>query len=256
MKKHPDLKRSVKSILAGSALSLALHAGTVSAQSMMLISSTVNDGGFESVTSTTGVPFTTTASATSAVPYWGLAGATVTDSGAQDQGAGGNTVQAGHSGSYYKFTDSPAFNLASTYRIKAGDQFTLTWFAQSTGATLSSQTVTLFSQSAANSGASYTYLPVSTLTTTTGKTGYGLTAGFTQYTLTYTAVAADAGNSIGITFGNGGSATSPTDTANTFVTADSFTLGVVSVPEPSTYAVICVGIGGFMLVRRRRQRAV
>lgn len=252
MKKYLYLQSGAKSILACAALGLALYAGPASAQTLTLISSTVNDGGFESVTSNTGVPFTTVASPTSAVPYWGLAGTTITDSGAQNQGAGGNTVQAGNSGSYYKFTDSPAFNLASTYVVKAGDKFTLTWYAYSSGVALSSQTVTMFSQSAANSGASYTYLPVATLVTTAGKTGYVLDINnFTQFTLTYTATAADAGNRVGITFQNSGAAGS-TDTQNTFVTADSFNLGVVSVPEPSTCAAICVGLGGLVLIRRRR----
>ena len=257
MKNHHHLARIVKSILACTALSLVLRAGNVSAQILTLISPTVNDGGFESVTSGTGVAFTPVASATSDVPYWGLAGGIITDSGAQNQGAGGNTVQAGVSGSYYKFTDSPAFNLASTYRINAGDQFTLTWYANSSGATLSSQTVTLFSQSAANSGASYSYNPVRTLTTTAGNTAYALNQlAFTQYTLTYTAVAADVGNSIGLTFGNGGSTTAPADTANTFVTADTFTLSVVPIPEPSTYAAVCAGLGALALMRRRQPRAV
>lgn len=242
MKTHTYLKRSTTSILACAALSCALYAGHASAQTSTLISPSVNNGGFESVTAKT--PFTTTASATTGVPYWGAAGTVITDSGAEP---GGGTVQAGAAGSYYKFTDSPAFNLASTYRIKTGDQFTLTWFARSSGATISSQTVTLFSQSAANSGATYTYNPVLTLATTSP----ALTAAFTQYTLTYTALATDAGNSIGLTFGNSG-APGSADTGNTFVTADSFTLNVTSVPEPSTWAVVCAGLGGLALMMRRR----
>ncbi len=252
MKKHHHLERVAKSILACAALGFVLHAGNVSAQILTLISPAVNDGGFESVTSGTGVPFTATASATSAVPYWGTTG-TVTDSGAQNQGAGGNTVQAGVSGSYYKFTDSPAFNLASTYQIKAGDRFTLSWYAFSSGATLSSQTVTLFSQATPAAGAGYTYSGT-TLITATGAAYTLSQTGFTQYTLLYTAVAGDVGKSIGLTFANGGSAAAPTDTGNTFVTADSFTLTVV--PEPSTYAVVCAGLGALVLIRRRRQGAV
>ena len=249
MKTHTPLKRSTKSILACAAVGIGLHAGKAPAQTLELISSTVNDGGFESVTVKT--PFTTTASATTGVPYWGATGPIV-DSGSEPNA---NDVQAGTSGSYYRAADSPAFNLASTYSIKAGDQFILTWFAQSSGATLSTQTVTLFSQAAPAAGASYTYNGT-TLATADGTTGttYALSqAGFTQYTLTYTAGAADVGKSIGLTFANSNSPTDPANFNNTFVTADTFDLSVVSVPEPrtSTYAVVCAGFGGLALLRRR-----
>ncbi len=264
MKKLNILPSGPRGLLACAALGFMAASGTSSGQT--LVSPTVQDGGFESITSGQFL-FASPASAAGNVPYWGatgfgynaagvlVAGATVTDSGAVNQGAGGNTVQEGTAGAFFKFTDSTVFNLVNSYVIKAGDQFTLTWYANTTGATLSTQVVTLFSQPT-ETGATYLYNPTATLATTAGKVGYALdpVVDFTAYSLTYTATSDDAGKSIGITFGNGGAGMGNADTANTFITADNFVLSVTSaVPEPSVLG-LGAGAGALLLARRRRRR--
>ena len=72
---------------------------------------------------------------------------------------------------------------------------------------------------------------------------YALTANngpFAQYTLTYTATAADAGKLIGLTYGSNGTA---------YIGADDFTL-TSAVPEPSTYVLLIVSLTSVILVRR------
>jgi PEP-CTERM motif len=176
-----------------------------------------------------------------------LRGANDTDSGAQ---VGGNCVYQGSNGSYYKEGEG-AFNLVTDYTIAAGDLFTLTYYTYNTfpGGSTIPQSVWLFSQ-ANPSGASYSYTPVATLATDSENLVNGNS--WTEYSLTYTATGAVAGNDIGVAIQNNSTGSSD------YTAADNFTLTVTpaAVPEPSTYALIGAGIVGFVLVRRFRHASV
>lgn len=220
------------------------------ASAATLIDVSTQNGGFNSITGKSN--FSTPTNSSNSIPYWGAtlvntsgtAVAAPNNSGAE---IGGNVVQEGTAGAFFQGGGaSTAFNLATSYTIQAGDQFTLTWWAYKTGAN-GQQSATLFSQSPATVAASWAYNPTATLATAAGATNplYALTgtaqANYTQYTLTYTATAADVGNYIGVTIGNSG-----TD----FIAVDNFNLSVV--PEPSSLAAIA-GLGGLLFIRRNRR---
>lgn len=234
-----------------------------------LISPTLNDGGFESITSKSN--FATVTSPTAVIPYWGAtgfnsAGAAVgapNDSGGEVDGNtvgafGNNSVtHSGTSGGFWQPSNqalaSTGFNLVTTNPIVAGNVYTLTWFGRSTGLG-GSQIVSLYSQATGTVGATYTYQPTATLISVNGATNaaYALGVGqsnFAAYSLTYTATAADAGNFIGLTYGNSGTA---------YIGGDDFTLTSTPAPapEPGTWALL--GLGGVVMavvVHRRRVNA-
>jgi hypothetical protein len=230
---------------AAAILACTFSGGIAFAQST-LIGSTMNNGDFESAIAGGKQDFTSTASSTSPVAYWGsLTGASDTDSGAQ---VGGNCVYQGSNGSYYKEGEG-AFNLVTDYTIAAGDLFSLTYYAYNTypnGSTIP-QSVWLFSQ-ANPSGAAYSYAPMATLATDAENLVNGNP--WTEYTLTYTATLADAGNDIGVAIQNNSTGSSD------YTAADDFTLTVTPVPEPSAYALIGAGLVGFVFVRRFRPASV
>ncbi len=252
---------SSKFLFACVALGLALTSKTASAQTLNLISPTVNDGGFESITGKSN--FVSSTSANANIPYWGAtlvnaAGATVVtppDSGAE-MGApsAGNDNRPTHTGNAGAFWQpggtSTAFNLVTSRAMVAGDVYNLSWFGRFTG-NGGAQVASLFSQLASTAtGATYTYQPSATLTTldTTDPNNF-LIGTFSQYFLTYTATADDAGKFIGLMYGNSGTA---------YIAADDFVLTVTpaAAPEPSTYALLFAGLGGVFVVRRLRRASV
>ena len=241
----------LKSLLAGAALSLA--SGAASAQTSTLISATVQDGGFESITAKSNFIFQN--SPTNAIPYWGATG--VTDAGAEQAAVAtvndNSATHSGTAGAFFQPNASTAFNLAVGRTIQLGDQYTLTWYGRLTGAT-GQQTLTLFTQSTANTQDTtlFSYIPTATVLTASGVTdpAYSLNQNraFNLYTVNYTATAADVGNYLGFTIGNSGTS---------FIGEDDFTLTVTAaVPEPSTYAYVIAGVAGLMLVRRLRRVTV
>ena len=255
-----------KSTIICAALGLGFAASQVSAQTLTLISPTVNDGGFESVTAAK-PDFVANTSANADIPYWGATDSTPsggiagdpTDSGVDTAtatvGAMGNNLvtHTGTRGSFYQPGQSSAFNLVTTSTITANTVYTLTWFGRTTG-TGGQQFVSLFSQatSTVTAGANYAYLPTATLISVDGSTNptYALSAAngnFAQYSLTYTSTAADAGQYIGLLYGNSGSS---------YIGADDFTLTAAAVPEPSTYAAMLAGLAGLVLFACRSKRAV
>jgi hypothetical protein len=159
------------------------------------------------------------------IPGWASSGTTYTDTGVQ---------AGGHSGSwegYNQSSDDGACQIAGNYQIQTGDQLTLTWWSQgewngtnsSYAGTNSSdplQTVTLLRAVATNTAfASTVRLAIQT---------NGMPGGvWTPYTLTYTAIAADAGKYIGISFVT---AKNSGKTAGTWAAYDDFSLTVVSIP--------------------------
>ncbi len=162
----------------------------------------------------------------SSIPGWANTGGSYTDTGVQP---------GGHSGSWegYEQTSEGGTYQISSYQIHTGDHITLTWWAQ--GEWNGSST------SYPGTGPNDPLAHVSLLRATTTNDAYGITTGlatnlsgipggvWTQFTLTYTAGAADAGKYLGLSFvctknvGN---------TAGTWAGFDDFALTVV--PSPST----------------------
>ncbi len=176
------------------------------------------------------------------VPSWANSGTTYTDTGVQP---------GGHSGSwegYGQSSDDGAYQIARNYQIQTGDQFTLTWWSQgewngtnsSYAGTNSSdplQTVTLLRAAATNTAYAST---VRLALQTNGMPG-GV---WTPYTLTYTAIAADVGKYIGVSF-----VTSKNSGKNsgTWAAYDDFSLTVVSIPNPPGGLTASAGNGQVVL---------
>jgi hypothetical protein len=130
------------------------------------------------------------------IPGWTNAGTTYTDSGVE-------TSPAPHGGSYSAYckgSDGGAYQIVN-YQMNAGDTITLTWWAEhSGGAGTSTQAVSMLSAAALNSSFASTTILASTNNLLNGN---GSSSGpWAQYTLTYHATTADAGNYAGIYFNN------------------------------------------------------
>lgn len=129
------------------------------------------------------------------VAGWLNAGATFADSGVDFQGNNGNVSHGGTVFAYCEQGDSGAYQITS-HQMNAGDQIKLTWWAKSSwgGA---GQSVSL--QRAATGSSDFASLAA--LATSTAALNNTLQAGaYTQYTLTYTATAADAGKYLAVSF--------------------------------------------------------
>ena len=220
------------------------------AQTLTLISPTVNDGSFESApTAKTDFPLTT--SATGTIPYWGATGVGATnDTGTQMTSS---IAQSGSFGAFEQPTTTTAtggsiFNLVTSRPIAVGDVYTLTFYGRDTQTSASSTLLaSFFYQTPPAAGATYAYTALGALGTPTTVTLPGNGAAFAQFTISYTATAADgsAGDDIGIVLTNSGAS---------YNGLDNFVLTVTpAVPEPSTYAMLAAGgLGGMMMFRRRR----
>jgi len=152
----------------------------------------------------------------STVPGWSNAGSTYANSGVEN-------APASHGGSWHAFckgSDSGAYQLLG-YQIQAGDTITLNWWAEHTGGGGSSgQIVSLISAPSQTSQ----YSSATILSTTNGAlNGNGSSSGpWTQYTLSYEATAADAGNYLGVFFNN--------NTSSNWSGFDDFSIAVASLP--------------------------
>lgn len=238
------MKMTTSKVRSSSTISLtavAILMGTMLASQAQttLISSTVRNGSFESpVLSGTGAKqnYGTGGPATD----WGLTGSTYVDSGIQQTPA---YASDGIQYSYLRNLDDGIYNL-TTYAMQAGDQFTLTWDAKSTNPSYTQQqTVTLFGSTDG------TYATAYTLVTSpdTALSPSSQSGAYQHFTLTYTATPGDVGNTIGVTFNN----TTPGTTAYW----SSFDNVVLTVPEPSTYALVLAGMAMLFGVCRFRSRS-
>jgi hypothetical protein len=245
-------KQQQRTLAAIYAVILGVSVGSQASAQTVLISPTVNDGGFESIASK--VDFTSPTSGASSIPYWGAtlfnsAGAAVgapSDSGAENS-IGSNTIHTGVAGAFWQpVGSSTSFNLETSHIAVTGDLFTLTWWAYTTG-TGGQEVASLYSQAPGTIGATYAYSPSATLVAIDGAVNptYALNNAYTEYTLNYTATAADAGNYIGLTFGNDG---------GSYIAADDFTLTVSPAPEPSVLTLAAVGGLSLLNLMRRRNK--
>jgi hypothetical protein len=109
----------------------------------------------------------------------------------------------------------------TNYQLQTNDQVTLTWWAEHTGGSGgSTQSVSLLSAPYATAA----YAGATALSSTNGPVnGNGSSSGpWAQYTLTYTATAADAGNFVGVYFNNA--------TSSNWSGFDDFNISVASAP--------------------------
>jgi hypothetical protein len=185
----------------------------------------------------------------SEISGWEDINAAANNSGVQfgTPGAGLNNSQ---SGDYFAFQDSDdssgvnsnkgAFQITSTV-LQAGDQVTLTWYAANTfGNPI--QNVDLLS--AGTTGASFNSASILTPSNDPVLTLGGT---YAEYTLAYTATAADAGKYLGVSF-------STTGVNNSFVQYDNFVVQDISeTPEPATYALLLMGLSGVLAIGRVRR---
>ena len=241
------LVHSPKFLSICAAAGLALTSGTSFAQ-ITLISPTVNNGSFETNTAGAGggkvdpmtaVTSSGPASATVNVPYWAETAA-FNDTGVQS-GAGLN-----EDGIYGAFEQPGAsiFNLVTSRPIVAGDVYTLTFYGRDTngGVATQSNTFSFFTQAPPTSSP-YSFLPSAIVESVPFVLSNA--AALAMYTETYTAVAGDAGNDIGIELTDSGADYNGLDNFNLTVTPAAI------VPEPSTYALLAVAVGGLLFLRRR-----
>lgn len=259
----------MKSILNKTLLALAL-AGTLGANASAqttLIGTGVQDGDFSSAAipgganqidfNGTGPATSQTNSPTNVVPYWAFTGVDPSGSGApsnttNDEGVNDTGGPAGNPYFAYFAPDaSSVFNLETSAPMVAGATYTLTWYALASGNASANQTVNLFSQAAPGSS-SYTYNPISILASANGTTDpvYALTADYLEYTLVYTATASDAGNDIGVTFGN------DVIGANYMSVGDVSLTEIAPVPEPATLGMTALGCISLLFWGRNRSRRI
>ena len=177
------------------------------------------------------------------VPGWTNSGTAYSDTGVEP---------GGHSGAwegYGQSSDDGAYQIAANYQIQTGDQFTLTWWSQGEWNGTSSgpyagtnpsdpkQTVTLLRAAATNTAYAST---VRLALQTNGMPG----GTWTSYTLTYTAIAADAGKYIGVSFVT---AKNSGKTSGTWAGYDDFSLTVVSIPPAPGGLTASAGNGQVIL---------
>jgi hypothetical protein len=193
--------------------------------------------GFE--TNTSGVVFTSKVStgfdvSGNDVAGWLNAGSTYASSGVDYAGDSGVVVHGGSVTAYCDQGDSGAYQITG-YPMQAGDQLTLTWWAKSSYNN-AAQSVSLLS--GASPGSAFGSLTtLATSTAALNNTGNG--GAYTQYTLTYTAGAADAGKYVAVSFLAPG-------TAGSWAMFDDFALSVTSLlPSPWASGDIgAVGVAG------------
>jgi regulation of enolase protein 1 (concanavalin A-like superfamily) len=169
------------------------------------------------------------------VAGWLDAGTNYVNSGVDYAGDGGNVAESGTVFAYCDSGDSGAYQITG-YQMKAGDQLTLTWWAKSTWGS-AGQTVSLMSGTSTTSAFS-TLTTLATSTAALNNTGAG--GAYSQYTLTYTATSANAGNYVAVFFKTSGT------TGGSWAAFDNFSLGVADqLPSPWASADIgAVGVAG------------
>jgi len=152
------------------------------------------------------------------VAGWLNAGATFADSGVDFQGNNGNVAHGGTVFAYCDQGDSGAYQITS-YQMNAGDQIQLTWWAKSSWGN-AGQSVSLLRAAASSSD----FASLAALATSTAALNNTLQGGaYTQYTLTYTATAADAGKYLAVAFRAPGA-------AGAWAAFDDFNLTVAMAP--------------------------
>jgi CxxC motif-containing protein (DUF1111 family) len=179
---------------------------------------------------TTGVVFTTKTTAGFNVSGYSVAGwldsgSTYVNSGVDYAGDAGNVAESGSVFAYCDSGDSGAYQITS-YQMESGNPVTLTWWAKSTWGS-SGQVVTLLGASSSTSS----FSSLTTLATSTAAlNNVGVGGAYTQYTLTYTPTAANAGQYLAVAFKTAGTA------GGSWAAFDAFSLSVVANNEGAVSA--------------------
>ena len=184
---------------------------------------------------------------------WASTGGTPADSGIQgNANNSGSAIQKAEDGSFFVYeegSDPGIFQITGT-KLVAGETLTLSWYSlNSYQAPI--QDVTLLAAATQTS----TFAAATTIASANGSTmtAYALGAVptaapfYTEYTLTATVPAGDAGDYVGIS-------TSNTAAAGNYLQTDNYTLAVV--PEPRTYAMVIVGALTLLGAAYRRKQTL
>jgi xyloglucan-specific exo-beta-1,4-glucanase len=150
---------------------------------------------------------------------WLNAGTTYVNSGVDYNG---HNSLVSHSGTMFVYSDtgdSGAYQVVGGRPLQSGDQLTLTWWAKSSYSTPSQAVQLLSSASQVNPYSALTLLTNYTSTFASGTSG----GPYTQFSLSYTAQAGDAGKFPAVAF-------MATGTINSFANFDDFNLVLLSIP--------------------------
>jgi uncharacterized repeat protein (TIGR03806 family) len=152
---------------------------------------------------------------------WLNAGTAYADSGVDYNGDNSWTANSGNIAAYCEGGDSGACQITG-YRMNAGDQLILSWYAKSSYNN-GQQYVALL-------GAATTTTPYGSLNVLTSRTdalaGNANNAPYTPYTLTYTAGVSDAGQYVAVSFNN------PDSSGSSWSGFDDFSLTLAGPPAP------------------------
>ena len=222
--KYTTLYRNRSALLAGGIMMASLASASQSHAAQVLLVNpnfTANNNG----SADNGLGFDQGGAAE--VPGWSQ-DLPVVDSGVADTGGLWSAELNQDNGNVYQ---------TSSHSILNGDMFTLTFDAKNAfqGSEI---TVVLYRL---DSGPT-TRTPLATRNATVGNT-------FASFSLSYTALPADAGKPIGIEFFNASNVAG----GESWASFDNFVLDVVSVPEPTSMAVLGSGLGVLALRRRRNK---
>jgi fibronectin type 3 domain-containing protein len=190
---------------------------------------------------TSGATFTVKVNAGYDVPGndvagWLDAGTTYNDSGVDFAGDNGNIAENGTVVAYCDSGDSGAYQITG-YQVQTGDQISLTWWAKSSYKH-GTQVVQLLKAPSTSSAYSAS---TSLASSTAALNNTGDSGAFTQYTLNYTASAADAGQYLAVSFKAGGI------NPGSYATFDNFGLTITSIPSAPLGLTASAGNGQVLL---------
>ena len=242
-----------KSLLLAAISSLALGWGGVAHAQIL------TNGGFESDTTTTKNQngFNSTNS-----PGWSNIGTAAGNSGVQYNGQpdlNEGTKNNPDTGAYFAFQDSDdsvpggsypgtndgAYQITGT-KVSAGDVLTLTWDAANSYQTPTQVVDILAAPSMSSAFSAASIMATSTSVPADALPASATPGNYSLYTLTVTVPMADNGDFVGVSF-------STTGGTNSFANYDNFTLTDAVVPEPSSLALVLMGVGGLFLLNRVRR---
>ena len=162
----------------------------------------------------------------------------------------------GNPGIFASQAGAPNSYIGANFLSGADGGTLANWLISPTFSTAAAGTVTFYARSAGSAGLSdHIAFGLSTGSSSTGSFALGsavtLSSGWTQYSVDFAALGAGSLGRFAIEY------TGLADDSE-YIGIDTFkvtTIGTAPVPEPSTYALMALGIAGLAVVRRRRSAA-